>query len=370
MTRLRAVHSWLVAFGFAAAAAFAVPLGMEANVLLAHEDDPAAIADRALDKAFDAPLAVREIEAALEAKDADLARSFLELAQERGLAVPADLSARVRAAVERDNSMSAHAQAFAQGFITGEPDNMVGLAGTVAGDLFVFGDIRDALREGTRYVNGEKVDEMILGLSVVGIAITAGTYASFGAGAPARVGLSAVKAARKTGRLSARMADWIGRSVREVVDWPALRRAGGSLAEPAVAVRAAREAVKVDKAGGLLKLAGDVGTVQTKAGTKAALDGLRVAQGPADMARVAKLAEKKGGKTRAILKTLGRGAIVLSMATFNLAMWIMGALFTLFGLVSSAKSGVERMTQRSIDKRKARERERFLAMTGARGAAA
>ena len=40
------------------------------------------------------------------------------------------------------------------------------------------------------------------------------------------------------------------------------------------------------------------------------------------MARVAKLAEKKGSKTRAILKTLGRGAILLSLATFNLAAWI------------------------------------------------
>jgi hypothetical protein len=362
MTRLRVATSWLAAGAFALAAVFAVPLGMEARVLLDHEDDPAAISDRALDKVLDAPLVVREIEAALQASDADLAKSFLDLAQERRLAVPAELAARVAAAVEKENSAGAQAQAFAKGFITGEPDSMVGLAGTVAGDMFVFGDIRDALREGTRYARGEAVDEMVLGLSVVGIAITAGTYATLGAGAPARVGLSAVKAARKAGRLSTRMADWIGRSVREVVDWGALRRAGGMVAEPAAAVRVARGAVKTDNAGGLLKLASDVGTVQTKAGTKAALDGLRVAQGPTDMARVAKLAEKKGSKTRAILKTLGRGAIALSLATFNLASWILGAIVTLLGFVASAKSGVERMTQRSIDKRKARERERYAAM--------
>ena len=66
-------------------------------------------------------------------------------------------------------------------------------------------------------------------------------------------------------------------------------------------------------------------------GWHAALDGLKLAEGPRDMARIAKLAEKKGGKTRAILKTLGRGAFLLSLATFNLAAWILGAILILFG---------------------------------------
>jgi len=72
------------------------------------------------------------------------------------------------------------------------------------------------------------------------------------------------------------------------------------------------------------------------------------------MTRIAALAEKKGSKTRAILKTLGRGAILLSVASFNLAGWILGAILTLFGLVSSAKAGVERMTQRYLDRAKNR----------------
>ena len=50
-------------------------------MLLKSEDDPAAIADRALEQAFDRAVAVREIEAALAANDADLARSFVELAR-------------------------------------------------------------------------------------------------------------------------------------------------------------------------------------------------------------------------------------------------------------------------------------------------
>ena len=239
---------------------------------------------------------------------------------------------------------------------------MAGLAGTALGDLFVFGDIRDAVREGSRYASGENYDQLILGLSVVGIAITAGTYATVGAATPARLGLTAVKVARKTGRLSARLADWIGRSVRDVVDWSALKRAGAAVTEPAVAVRAAREAVKVEKADGLVRLVSDVGRVQTKAGTQAALDGLKIAEGPREMSRVAALAEKKGSKTRAILKTLGRGAILLSIASFNLAAWVLGAILTLFGFVSSAKSGVERMTLRHLARKKERQAERYAMM--------
>ena len=203
----------------------------------------------------------------------------------------------------------------------------------------MFGDIRDAVREGSRYASGEKVDELVLGLACVGIAITAGTYATLRRGAPARVGLSVVKAARKTGRIGAQH----GR-----LDRPLAARGGrlvgaagapaASLAEPAVAVRAAREAVKVEKAGGLMRLVSDVGRVQAKAGTQAALDGLKLAEGPREMARIAKLAEKKGGKTRAILKTLGRGAILLSVASFNLALWMLGAILTLFGFVSLDQS--------------------------------
>src|SRR5256885_968178 len=74
-----------------------------------------------------------------------------------------------------------------------------------------------------------------------------------------------------------------------------------SLTEPAVAVRAAREAVKVEKTHSLMRAIGDVGRVQSKAGTQAALDALKIAQGPRDLSRMARLAEAKGTRTRAIL---------------------------------------------------------------------
>jgi hypothetical protein len=79
------------------------------------------------------------------------------------------------------------------------------------------------------------------------------------------------------------------------------------------------------------------------------------------MTRVAKLAEKEGSKTRAILKLLGRGAIALTVAAFDLAIWILGALISLLAFVAALKGATERMTQRVLRHRKARRRARLEA---------
>jgi hypothetical protein len=359
----RLVPALLACAVLACGAAFAVPHGLEAEHLIAIENDPVQIADRALDEKFNAAVAAREIDAALAADDADLAASFVELSKARGVALDQTQVQKVDEAVAKANSTTAAAESFAQGLVTGEPNDAVGLAGTITGDLFVFGDIRDAVREGGRWIKGEEADTLVLGLAAVGLAITAATYATSGVAAPARVGVSLAKVARKTGRLSANLAETIGRSLRSVVDWPKLRAAiaGVSISEPALAIRAAREAVKVEKAGGLMHLVRDVGRIQGKAGTKAALDGLKVAESPREVSRLARLAEAAGSKTRAILKVAGRGAIMLTFAVIDLALWIGGALLTVLGFVVSLKSTTERITQRVINRGKRRrlERQRF-----------
>jgi hypothetical protein len=261
------------------------------------------------------------------------------------------LQERVTSATAEAATARHKAKSFARGFITGEPDDMAALAGTALGDLFVFGDIRDALREGKRLAAGEQADELVLGLAAAGIAITAGTYLTFGAVAPARAGLTLVKVARKTGSLGAELAGNIGRMVRQ---------AGFSGASPVLAVRAARDAVKVERAGGLLNLARGVGRVERAAGGRAALDGLKIAKEPADVTRVAKLAEKEGSRTRAILKLVGRGAITIAALAFDASVWLLGALFAVFGFVSALKSATERIALRYFRRRREKRKRKQM----------
>jgi hypothetical protein len=343
-----------------------LPRGLEAGWLLVAQDEPAMIADREVGNQLSIAVAEREIENALAANDADLADSFVQLAHEHDIVVDPALEARVTVAKEAAGSTSGQVEHFAQGLVTGEPSDAAGLAGTAVGDLFVVGDVRDALREGSRLANGEQADQVVLGLACVGIAVTAGTYASLGLGAPARVGLSIIKAARKTGRVGARFAMWLGRSLRDVVDVPAFRRglATASITEPAIAVRAIREAVKVEKVESIARVVGDVGRIETKAGTQAAFDSVKIAEGPGDVSRLARLAEAKGGKTRAIIKLVGRAAITLSIAAFNLFGWLFAMSMALLGFVGALKRTTERVTLRIIRRRKARrERTRILAMS-------
>jgi len=345
--------AFLGAAVFGLAALVPIRGALDAAEQFAIADDPAQISDRALDRIFDRGVAEREIRSALAAGDLDLAQSFLDLAGERGVPVDPRVSGQVNDAQVRAASPINTAGRFLQGFWSGEPADLASLAGTAAGDLFVFGDIRDAAREGTRYLTGQPADPWILGLAGVGIAITAGTYVTVGVGAPARAGLTLVKAARRAGKLSTGLTAWIGRSLRAMADWGALSRAVG-LSAPVLAVNATRDAVKVEEAGGLVELAANVGSVETKAGTQAALDSLKVAEGPADMSRLARLAAVKGGKTRAIVKLLGRAAIVLAVGAFDLATWLFWAALMLFGFVSSCKAMVERVTLRHLARRKVR----------------
>jgi hypothetical protein len=144
----------LLACGLLAAGAwYAVPRGYEAQHLLAIEDDPAQIADRALDHKFNAAVAKREIDDALAAEDADLAQSFVDLSKARGITLEPKQTARVDAAVAKANSTQQAMESFAQGFVTGEPKDVSGMAGTVTGDLRLFGDILDAVREGGRWIS-------------------------------------------------------------------------------------------------------------------------------------------------------------------------------------------------------------------------
>jgi hypothetical protein len=342
------------------------PHAREAGAILAAQDDPADLADLQLNSTLrnNPGIVADNIEAALASGDADLAASFAELAREKNVPLSEELSRRVSDAVTEEGSSSHFAKRFASGLVTGNADDVASLSGTVAGDLFVFGDIRDVVREGKHLAMGEDTDRLVLGLAAAGLVVTAATYVSVGGVAPVRAGLTLVKDARKVGRLGEGLTEWAGRSAREVVNAPMLQNAvaSGSVLRPGQTMTAIRAAFRAEKAGALVRLAKDVGRVGEKAGMRAAQDTLKIAENPQDVARAARLAESKGGQTRAFLKIFGRGALLLAAGAFNLTMWVFGALFALFGLLSSIKATTERLTQSWLNARKARRLRRQMAM--------
>jgi hypothetical protein len=350
-----------------AAAYVALPHARESYTLLNAQDDPAALADIFVAKALTPSVARIEIENALSADDADLAASFLELARNRGVAVDPALLKQV----EDANSTSAQAaratRSYVKGLRTGAPDDLAGFAGAMTRDLSGYGDIDDAVTEGTHLANGEAADELVFGLACVGLVATAATFVTVGAAAPARAGLSIVKAARRTGRLAGPLAQWTRRSVREAIDAGKLEAALSKVsikapAESVAVVRdAVKDAVKLERLEGVVTMVRDVGRIQSKGGTRAALEGLRLSESPEEVARVARLAEKEGTRTGAILKLAGRAAFVITAVILNLVGWMFSIMWAVIGFLIAIKSTTERATERYLRWRRKRRDRRLAA---------
>lgn len=277
------------------------------ELAVAAEKDPAKLADLRLQR-FGAEAATREIEDALKAGDVELAGSFVALANERAIELPKELLQRVEQANSGSEATKRGIYNFAHGFITGEPQDMSGFAGAATGDLLVFGDIRDIVREGSRWMRGQETDPLILSLAAAGLAVTGVTYFTWGTAAPARVGSTLVKVARRTGKLSVKLADDV------------------------------MVLLKARKTGRVSAALSDVAQIQRRAGTRVALESMRHADNVGDLAKAGVLAEKKGKSALAIFKTLGRGAIALGAGALAIAGWVVGAASSLMFFVIAAVS--------------------------------
>lgn len=322
MYRFFAAVGFLLAF--AGVAHWVVPAGREAYALVSVRDDAARLADLQLDGVLTPERTATEIDAALAEDDGELAASFLALAQARGIEVSPERQARIALANAPGARFARGAGRFGQGFLTGEGEDLAGIAGATASDLTVWGDVRDLGREALHWARGEPVDRLMVDLAGAGIAVTGATYAAFGAPLTLRAGLSVIKGARRAGAMGGRFAGNLAAALR-----------GGRKAEVAT-------------------LVADLGAAGSRAGTRATFAGLRHVDDAAGAARLRGLAEAKGGQTLAIVKTLGRGALFVTEAMAKLAFWVLAAAANLLGLVASFNSAMVAMLRPLWKKKRGR----------------
>jgi len=292
-----------------AATAYVLPRGERAAELHMAANDPGKLSALQLDRIFTPDYARDEITKALDADDAELAESFVALADERNVPVPDDLRARLKEAQAPSRNRMRMAKNFGRGFATGETGDAAGLLGAAAGDLIGWGDVRDLAREGWHAVTGQEVNKWLAGLSAAGLGVTAWTYSSMGAAVPLREGVSVVKAAARTGRMSESFMKSAGRLV-----------ANG-------------------RAGRVGMALADLGAVQGKAGMRAAVAGLQETHSVGEISKLTRLATARGRGTLAVLKTLGRDSFALGAAAFTAYGWLVGVFINLFLIVVALQKG-------------------------------
>lgn len=323
--------------GLAAAGALVAPPGWRHWQLQLTADDPVALSQLRLGAALDRGRVASEIDQAIAAGDADLAGSFVALAAERGIVVAPEQLARIEAL--RQGALMRAASDFGHGFVSGARESDAAFAGVLASDVSGFGDLRDLAREGGKLLGGEHADETVLALAVVGLAVSAATWVSFGGGLPARGGLSAVKAASKTKLLSPALTASLGRVAAGALDRPALAASLNAAARLDLA--AARAA-----AGGIVRpaalarfsaLGRDAGALYARTGQRGLRQALAVAEDAGDIRKAARLSVAKPSMARATLKVLGRSALVLGALSLSAASWMLAFLGYALALAMAAQ---------------------------------
>lgn len=222
---------------------------------------------------------------------------------ERGLALPAATRAAYDAAWAEDNSLTARATDCAACIwdaATCSLSNALICQAPVA--LTPLGDLAGITRAGVAYAGGQEVDQIDLGLSILGLGATAFVVASGGSSVAVKVGASTAKLARRMGLLSPRLTAMATDAVRTGVRWadlPAARSADDLAA-----------LVRMEAFAPLIATAKDLGRLRAATSTTDTLHLLRQIDTAADARRLATAAEALGPRTLGRVEVLGKARVL------------------------------------------------------------
>lgn len=365
---------------------FTSPLFDAAKLALSYAEPSAIIAFRL--KGLSRERYVAKIEEAISENDFDDAQTIARIAQEQGYTLDPALLARTDPGVMA-RSMG-NVVDFADGFIRGTSGSQAKILGSLASDLTVVGDVRDIINEGNRAFSDDGPDWVTLSLATLGLATSAATVGSLGTASPATVpthlGVSVLKTAAKTRRLTTGLRRELSDAASHAIDTAALSKALGSKptallkAPDSASLRRLYEAIPSSKlsrqelqrfqheaanllpvdttalrqrfsgvlrpeaAKPLTALAAATAEVAQNGGAKAAFRTLSIAENPAEIAKAAAISRKLGHRTSSTLRILGKSALRIGGIAYTiiasiafLAFWIAGGIWMLVMFVISAR---------------------------------
>ncbi|MBP2316807.1 hypothetical protein [Azospirillum soli] len=270
----------------------------------------------------------KDIAAALDQDVPEQAEELLDVADLIGVPLDPALRARWIAETTGWRAAARTTRRAAMGFVTGQGEDAVSRAAAVVSDLTVVGDVRDLAGQASRMVKGETVDELTLGLSIAGVAMTAGTVVTAGGALPAKTGLSLAKLARKTGALSAKFQAEFGRIVARAVDLPAFRQAVRDVPWYRVdelGAAARRHAARVDTREVETVLA-SVGAINQVLAPSRTLAVLRHVDDVTDLQNAERAATLLGKPVSGALRLTGKTVLTTVARTAKISMAMLGAL--------------------------------------------
>lgn len=102
---------------------------------------------------------------------------------------------------QKRSSLSYKTEKVLEGIFKGKSDEFIGQTSAFASDFLVIGDIRDLSIEGIHYINDEKVDNLMVSLSSLGLIATAATLKSKGKSIAVKDSIFLLKYAKRSKKI-------------------------------------------------------------------------------------------------------------------------------------------------------------------------
>ncbi len=302
--------------------------------------------------ALRAELTPAMIDRALDEGDVDGAELLADAADLAGIALPQSTADRLRAENTLWKQALGKTADCAKGAVMGTASGLAGIVCSVAADMTLLGDVRDATAELTKPLRGEEPDSLILGLAAAGIALEVAAPATGGSSMAAKGGTAVLKVAVKSRMIARRLADEIGGILSSAVHLgPVKAMSASDLADMPRASRTLGNAVDMKRLAPLAEAGTSLGRIYKKADGATALMVTRTARSLDDVKTAEKLAAIFGKRTGGVLKALGAKAFDLVVLALRLVWALLGLLIgALCWLVSAlvALRGMIRLIRRLL----------------------
>ncbi|WP_435257709.1 hypothetical protein ACSBLW_16610 [Thioclava sp. FR2] len=256
--------------------------------------------------------------------------ALADLAKDRAIPLPDDLTTQITAAREADFSPAALAGDCADCALDIAKCTLTtAMVCKVPLLLTPLEDIRGIAQAGVDYATGNQIDQIDLGLSIAGLTATGLALTSGGTTLPVKAGATTAKLARGMDLMSPRLIDMAATTARTGIDWAGLP-----------AVRSTDDLAKLLRADAIAPLSNtltDLGRVTETLGPSATLHLLPLVDDATDAARLSRMSSALGPRTVAAAELLGKSRLFrASLRATNLATELLIGLGALGASLASA----------------------------------
>lgn len=196
---------------------------------------------------------------------------------------------------------------FGRGFLTGESQTLAGLSGSITADMTLIGDVRDFSIEGAKLANNQPYDSVILGMSTIGIGLSATQLLSLGATTPLKLSASIIKVAKKMDYLSKPFIQRLSSQLSKAIDFDRLQKV--DISTPSAIKKETTSVAKSVNHTSIATTFQNIDTIKSNTSIADTLFLLKYVDKPSDLQKIATMSQKYQKNTKALFRVLGKKAI-------------------------------------------------------------